>query len=355
MEKDTRLPAPIADTALRLAAIAALLFASYRIAQPFIGLLAWSAVLAVILYPLHKMLRVRVGLGNAATATVIGLVLAALLLIPSLIAVQSAAVSAIHVLHGLKEGTLAMPPAPPRLATLPLVGGKLAEAWTQAQTNLPAAIENYKPFLAEVVTWLGGFIGGLASTVLTFVGAVALAAIIVAYGEPAANFSRDFLGKLMGSREKGQRVATLTVATIRGVGTGIIGVAFIQALLMGIGFFVIGTPGAGLLALVVMLLGIVQVPAVLVGLPVIVFAFSTLPTTWAIVFTIWTIIAGMSDAVLKPLLLGRGLEVPMPVILIGVIGGLVVAGLVGMFIGPVLLAIAYILFIDWVRPPEVLP
>ena len=343
------------DVVLRLTAIAALLFASFAITRPFIGLLAWSVILAVILYPLHQMLRRRTGLGNSATATIIGAVLTALLLVPFLIVVASVANSLIDVLHDLKAGTLALPPAPPRLATLPVIGAKLAAAWSLMETNLPAAVERYRPFLTDVVTWLGGFVGGLSTAVLTFIAALVIASIIIAYGTPAATFARDVLARLTGGREAGDRFAALSVSTIRGVTNGVIGVAFIQALLMGIGFFVIGTPGAGLLALAVMLLGLVQVPAVLVGLPVMIFAFATLPATQAIVFAIWTTIAGLSDAVLKPLLLGRGLDVPMPVILIGVIGGMIAGGLVGLFVGPVVLGIAYVLLIDWARPPAPRP
>lgn len=341
----------LSDVALRLAAIAALLFVSFKIAQPFIGLLLWSVILAVILYPLHQRLRRRAGLGNAATATLIGFVLTALLLVPFLFAVASIAGSVINVLQDLKAGTLALPPAPPKLATIPLIGGKLTAAWSLMETNLPVAVERYRPFLTELVTWLGDFAGGLSKTVLTFVAALVIAAIIIAYGTPAAAFARDVLARLFGNRDAGDRFAALSVSTIRGVTNGVIGVAFIQALLMGVGFFVIGAPAAGLLALVVMLLGIVQVPAIIVGLPVMVYAFSTLPTTHAVIFAIWTTIAGLSDAVLKPLLLGRGLDVPMPVILIGVIGGMIAGGLVGLFVGPVVLGIAYELLIGWTRPP----
>lgn len=339
------------DLVLRLTAIAALLFASFKIAQPFIGLLAWTVILAVILYPLHQALRRRAGLGNAATATVIGVVLTGLLLVPVLIVIESIAASLIEVLHGLKAGTLAMPPAPPRLATIPLIGSKLAAAWAEADANLPAAVEHYRPVLADVMEWLGKFVGGMASTMITFVAALVLASIIIAYAEPAAIFAHDVLARLMGDRRNGDRVAKLSVATIRGVTNGVIGVAFIQALLLGIGFFVIGVPGAGLLALAAMLLGIVQIPAIIVALPVMIYAYATLPTTPAVVFIVWTSIAGLSDNLLKPLLLGRGLDVPMPVILIGVIGGMIAGGLVGLFIGPVVLGIAYMLFIDWVRPP----
>lgn len=345
----------LADTALRLAAIAGLLFASFKISEPFLGLLTWAVILAVILHPLHGTLRARTGLSNATTATIIGLVLTALLLTPVLVVIGSIADSLIEVLQGIKAGTLAMPPVPPRLATIPLIGSNLAAAWAEADANLPATVEHYRPLLTDIMEWLGKFVGSMTTTVFTFVAALVLAAIIIAYAEPATRFAHDALARLMGDRRNGDRVANLSVATIRGVTNGVIGVAFIQAVLVGIGFFAIGVPGAGLLALAVMLLGIVQVPVIIIVLPVIVYGFASLPTTSAVVFAIWSLVGGLSDAVLKPMLLGRGLEVPMPAILIGVIGGMIAGGLVGLFIGPVVLGIAYMLFIDWIhanRTPE---
>ena len=156
-----------------------------------------------------------------------------------------------------------------------------------------------------------------------------------------------------GSRERGARLVTLTAATIRGVALGVVGVAVIQSLLLGVGFFAIGLPAAGFLTLATLLLGIVQVPATLLTLPVIVYVLVTEPTTPAIIFLVWTLVAGLSDNILKPLMLGRGLEVPMPVILIGVIGGMLADGLLGLFVGPVLLAVGYVLLIEWMRQHRV--
>jgi predicted PurR-regulated permease PerM len=133
------------------------------------------------------------------------------------------------------------------------------------------------------------------------------------------------------------------------VAVGVVGVAVIQSLLLAIGFFAIGLPAAGLWTVVLLLLCIVQVPAVLVTLPIIVYVFAKEATQPAIIFLVWTLIAGLSDNVLKPLLLGRGLEVPMPVILIGVIGGMIADGLLGLFVGPVVLAVGYVLLIEWMR------
>jgi predicted PurR-regulated permease PerM len=140
---------------------------------------------------------------------------------------------------------------------------------------------------------------------------------------------------------------------VKSVANGVIGVAFVQALLVGIGFFAIGLPGAGLLSLLAMLLGIVQIPVILLTLPAIIYAFAVKSTTVAIIFTVWSIVAGLSDAFLKPLLIGHGLEVPMPIILLGVIGGVMAFGLVGLFIGAVVLAVGYVLFSEWVGSPAV--
>jgi predicted PurR-regulated permease PerM len=151
---------------------------------------------------------------------------------------------------------------------------------------------------------------------------------------------------------KGEHVAELCTATIRAVAQGVIGIAFIQMLLIGIGFALMGVPAAGLLAIVVLLLGIMQIPATLITVPVIAFVLTTKGVTGAtIVFSIYVFVAGLVDNVLKPLMLGRGVDVPMPVILIGALGGMVTSGILGLFLGPVILAIGYELFWQWVDNP----
>ena len=144
-------------------------------------------------------------------------------------------------------------------------------------------------------------------------------------------------------------MAELCTATIRAVAQGVVGIAFIQMLLIGVAFLIKGIPGAGLLSLAILLLGIMQLPATLITVPVIAVVFAIEGATVAsIAFAIYTFVAGLADNVLKPLLLGRGLDVPMPVVLIGAIGGMVSIGIIGLFIGPVALAVSYQLFWQWV-------
>ena len=265
------------------------------------------------------------------------------------IVVTSLGSSIFSFISGLQSHSLTMPPPPPRLADIPLVGAKLTETWALVATNVPAALAKYGEMLKRPAAWLVSFAGGLATGELSFVLSFGIAAVLVAYGEGAAEFAQRLMERVSGSRERGARLVTLTVATIRGVAIGVVGVAVIQALLLGIGFFAIGLPAAGLLTLAALLLGIVQVPATLLTLPVILYVLATEPTTPAVIFLIWTLVAGLSDNVLKPLMLGRGLEAPMPVILIGVIGGMLADGLLGLFVGPVLLAVGYVLLMEWLR------
>ncbi|MCY1407302.1 putative transport protein YdiK [compost metagenome] len=171
----------------------------------------------------------------------------------------------------------------------------------------------------------------------------------MAYGENGERSAIAITTRLSGP-ERGPRITELCTATIRAVAQGVVGIAFIQMLLVGVGFVLMGVPGAGLLAMVALLMGIMQLPVILVSLPVIAYVFATEGTSLAtIVFAIYSLIAGMADNILKPLMLGRGVDVPMPVILIGALGGMVSGGFIGLFIGPVALAVAYQLFWQWVE------
>jgi predicted PurR-regulated permease PerM len=236
---------------------------------------------------------------------------------------------------------------------LPLVGHRLTESWALVATNLPAALTKYGEMLKGAAGALASFAGGLAASELSFVVSFAIAAVLVAYGKGVADFARLLMERVTGSKARGARLVALTAATIRGVALGVVGVAAIQSLLIGVGFFAIGVPAAGLLTLVMFLLTIVQVPAVLLTLPVMAYVFATEATTPAVIFAVWTLIAGLSDNILKPLMLGRGLEAPMPVILIGVLGGMIADGLLGLFVGPVLLAVGYVLLMEWLRQQPV--
>ncbi len=338
---------PMFDTTLRIGLVALLVYACARIVLPFASILMWSAILAVMLYPLH--LRLAAYLGERWSALLIGVIGVALMLGPMVIVVTSLATSLYSLVSSVQSHDVTMPSPPPWLDGTPLVGKKLTEIWTLVATNLPAALKQYGHLLSGPLAWLGSFAGGLAIGELSFVVSFAIAAVLIAFGKGGAEFARRLLARVTGSTARAEQLVTLTAATIRGVGLGVVGVALIQSLLLGLGFFVVGLPTAGPLTLVALLLGIMQIPLLLLSLPVVVYVFATEATQTAVFFLVWNIVVGLSDNVLRPLMLGRGLEVPMPVILMGVIGGVIVDGLLGLFIGPVLLAVGYVLLVEWLQ------
>lgn len=341
------------DTVIQIGLLGLLIYACARIILPFAGILVWSMVLAVMLHPLHVRLASRVG--NRWSAGLIGVVGIVVTLIPVALVAASLASSAHWLISGLESHSLVAPSPPPRLADLPVVGEKLSQTWVLIVTDVPSAVEKYGGKLSRPAAWLASFAARLAVDELSFVVSFAIAAVLLAYGKGAAAFAEHILEFMTGNGGRGPRLTALTAATVRGVAIGVVGVAAIQSVLLGVGFFAIGLPGAGLLMVIVLFFGIVQAPATLITLPVIVYVFVTKETVPAVIFTIWTLIAGLSDSALKPLMLGRGLEVPMPVILVGVIGGLLADGMLGLFVGPVVLAVGYVLFMEWVQlhpPPD---
>jgi predicted PurR-regulated permease PerM len=317
---------------------------------PFVGLLLWTIILAICFNPLQEKLIAK-GWRPGRAALLLGGVIVTIILVPTVIAAINAASSVPPLVDGLQHGTLHVRPPPPALESVPVVGSKAHAAWAQAANDFPAFLKANAAQLKDFSRWLLRTAGGMFGAVLLLVLAVILAAVALAYAKSLRAFFAAVFTRITGTREQGEHLMDIIGATVRSVANGVIGVAFVQALLVGIGFFVAGVPFAGLLSLLAFLLGIVQFPVLIVTLPAIAWAWSAMDTTPAIIFTIWSLIAGLSDAALKPLLIGHGLEVPMPVILLGVIGGVMAYGLVGLFIGAVILAVGYVLFREWLGRP----
>jgi predicted PurR-regulated permease PerM len=344
---ETLSPQRLLDVLIRAGLIAVLAIFSYDVFRPFLNLMLWSMILAITLYPLHMRLRSRLH-GDGRAATVIVLIAVATMLAPVYFLGTSLAESAEHAVSALRNDEYHIPPPPESVASWPLIGPRLHDAWLQASTDLTDLARKFGPQLKGVSLSLLGTIAGVGVGFLVFVAALIIAGIFMAFGESGSNSAVRIFSRVT-SPDRGADIAKLCTATIRAVAQGVIGIAFIQMLLIGVAFLVKGVPAAGLLALATLLLGIMQLPATLITVPVIVFVFATDGATiGTIVFAIYTFVAGLADNVLKPLMLGRGLDVPMPVILIGAIGGMVTGGIIGLFIGPVVLAVSYQLFWQWV-------
>lgn len=337
------------DVLIRAGLIAILVIICYRIFYPFLNLMLWSVILAVTLYPLQRRLKGRLGNRDGRTATVIVLIAIGILLVPIYLLGASLAASVEDAMTSVRSGNFHVPAPADSVAGWPLVGERLHALWMQASTDLTGLAQKFGPQLKAVSLAVLGKLAGVGVGLLIFFIALSLAGIFMAYGEQGHRSAIQVGSRVFGPG-KGAHVTELCTGTIRAVAQGVIGIAFIQMLLIGVGFVVMGIPGAALLALAVLLLGIMQIPATLITVPVIAFVFATAGVSVStIAFAIYVFVAGLADNVLKPLLLGRGVDVPMPVVLIGALGGMVMGGIVGLFIGPVILAIGYELFWQWVR------
>ncbi|MWV13458.1 AI-2E family transporter [Pseudomonas sp. R-28-1W-6] len=340
------------DTLIRAGLIAALVVACYQVFSPFLSLMIWALILAVTLYPLHNMLKARTGHSDSRAATLLVVLAIAVLLIPIYLLGTSLTESVQTVIATVKEGGVHIPPPPDAVAQWPLIGKPLHGFWAQVASDLTGVLQRLAPQLKDITLSLLGKAAGIGIGMLVFIAALMIAGIIMAFGETGHSSARRIATRVIAA-ERGDQLVDLCTATIRAVAQGVIGIAFIQMLLIGAGFVFMGVPGAGLLALAVLLLGIMQLPATLITLPVIAFVFFSEGASLAtIVFAIYVFVAGLADNVLKPLLLGRGVDVPMPVVLIGALGGMVTGGIIGLFIGPVLLAVGYKLFWEWVDTPS---
>jgi predicted PurR-regulated permease PerM len=342
---------PIVNVALPLFLLALLIALCVLLLLPFVGLLVWTIILAICFKPLHQRLMVKRKFSSRSAAIIIGVGLSALLLIPTAVAATSAASSIPELIAAVHKDSGAVSPPPERLKQLPVIGQRAHALWVQASTDMPAFAKAHRSQIASVTKTLLGIAAGLFVAVMALLLAIIFAAICLAYSVPLTAYVGRVFARITGDRKNGEHYMSIISATVKSVANGVIGVAFVQALLVGIGFFAVGVPGAGLLSLLAMALGVVQVPVLLITLPAIVWAFAVKSTTVAIIFTVWSLIAGLSDAVLKPLMIGHGLEVPMPIILLGVIGGVMAFGLIGLFIGAVVLAVGYVLFSEWVGEP----
>ncbi|MEM1111643.1 MAG: AI-2E family transporter [Pseudomonadota bacterium] len=337
------------DSLIRIALIMFLVLLCFRVFSPFMSLMIWAVILAVTLYPVHQFLASRLGGKQGRAATF--LVLSGLMLVGVPIVLLSASMA--QYLAGTVEaynaGTLNLRPPNEKVAEWPVIGEDVYNAWDAAYTNLPAFIAENRAGLETFMAKMLASAKATAGSVLGFLGSLIVAGIMMAYGKSGSEAVLRILNRVAGPVQ-GPAVHTLSTMTTRSVAVGVLGVALIQALLLGMGFIFAGVPAAGPLAVLTLFLGIMQLPALLVSLPAILWIWNSgdASTVMNIVWTVYLLVAGASDGFLKPILLGRGVDAPMPVILIGALGGMVSSGFIGLFTGAVILAVGYQIFMQWV-------
>jgi len=337
----------VIDIGLRLALIALLLYAAFLIVKPFMMLILWGGIIAVAVYPLYQRFEVWIGWGRKYALTLFTVLALALLIVPTVMLTGSTLDTVTELSAHLDKKGLEVPPPSASVKEWAVVGDRVYSVWQNASDNLRGTIKQYAPEIKKAGKWLLNTAAGAGLTLLLFLASIVIAAVFMANADAIKRFFGLLAVRIAG--DQGADFAELTNATVRSVTQGVLGVAFIQALLAGVAMLVMGVPGAGLWALLVLLLAVMQLPPILVLGPVMVYVFSVADTVPAVVFMIWGILVSASDAFLKPLLLGRGLDIPMPVILIGALGGMMTAGIIGLFIGAVVLALVYRLFLAWLE------
>jgi len=339
------------EIAVRLGVLTIFVAMCLQILAPFVGIVAWGLIIAIGATGPYEAVVSKLGDRRGLAATLFVLLALALVIAPAVMLSETLVSGAQYFAHDIADGALEIPPPPADIADWPIIGRPIFDFWTETSQNLQAALAKLGPQLVAVSTWLLRAAGSVGAGLIQLILSMVLASIMLARGADRAKATNQLASRLAGA-EQGPALAELATATVSSVVQGIVGVALIQAVLAGIGFIVAGVPGAGLWALLVLVCAIIQIPVALVLVPPVLLIFSGASTTVAVLFTIWCLFISVIDNILKPILFGRGVAVPTIVIFLGAIGGMIAMGIIGLFVGAVILAVGYELFSAWVRGGE---
>jgi predicted PurR-regulated permease PerM len=344
----------LTHTTLAVLFIGGLIAAAFWILRPFLGALIWAAMIVVATWPLmHRVQRWLWGRRWLAVAVMI-VVLLLVFLIPIALAVSSIVTNADQIIAWAKAlGTLTLPPPPDWLQGVPFFGEKLASLWREyAASGMAELAALLQPYATRLLGWFAGEAGAFGLIGVQFLLTILLAGILYAQGEDALSFVQRFFRRLAG--ERGASVVVLAGQAIRAVALGVVVTALVQSIMGGIGLAVAGVPFAPVLTAAMFLLAVAQIGAAPVLFCASVWIYWSGDTAWAIAMLVWTILVGSLDNILRPILIRQGADLPLLLIFAGVIGGLITFGLVGLFVGPVVLAVTYTLLDSWMqqRPAE---
>ena len=348
-EFEGRVSALLLDVLIRAGLVLGLAMICFQVFSPFLSLMTWALILAVTLYPLHQSVAATIGGRQGLAATLLVLLGIVVVVVPTAALMNSLGDSVHRLINDVRNNTLQVPPPREGVAEWPLVGERVHAIWMKAHTDLPALVQSMQPKIGNLATAALGFVAGIGGGLLQFLASLVVAGIMMAFGEEGERAIRSIFERFVAGK-RGAEFVDLSTATIRAVAKGVLGVAFLQAIIVGVCLLIAGIPWAGVLTVIVLVLGIAQVPALIATLPAIAYLWSSgnYGTGAAILYTVLLVVSGTADNVLKPLMLGRGVDAPMPVILLGALGGMAAAGILGMFVGATLLALGYQIFMGWV-------
>jgi len=341
------------EIAIRLGLVVLLVLLCLQILTPFLGVIIWALIIAIAAdSPFERLCSMLGGKRGLASAifVVAGLLI---IIVPAVLLTETLVGGAQDFAEQLRSGDLKVPPPPDKVAEWPGIGERVHSTWLLASENLQEATTRLKPQLVAFSRGLLSAAGSAGVAMLQLAVSLIIAGIMLKKSEGRQTALRAFFRRI--APEQGDHLAELSAATVQSVVQGILGVAIIQGVLAGVGFLIAGLPAAGLWALLVMIAAIVQIPVTLVIIPPVLLGFSVLGTPAAIALAVWSFVISLLDNVLKPILFGRGVQVPMLVIFLGAIGGMLAMGIIGLFLGAVILAVSYEILIAWVGGDKTAP
>ena len=335
------------DLVIKLALIALLVAWCAMIILPFVIPVLWGVILAITLFPLYsrllKLFRGKKGLSS----TVITLVMLALIIVPSAWLISSVVENGKDLVTSIRDHTLTIPPPDPKVADWPLIGKPIHALWLSLSTNLEAALLSYHEQIMKAGEKFLGIIKSVGSGLLMMILAVIISGVFMVKSEKSEESVLNFASRISGSR--GSEFVSMIIITIRNVAKGILGVAVIQFILIGGTLILAKIPFAGLWALAVLFLAILQLPVGIVAIPLIIYFYSLMNPLPATLLSVLILALSLSDNFLKPWLMGKGAPVPMLVIFLGAIGGMMMSGFIGLFTGAIVLSIGYKLATIWLE------
>ena len=337
----------VIESAIKISLLGLMLFWCFQIIKPFISLILWGGILAVALYPACILIKNKTGRGKGFAATLISIALLAIIIAPMAMLSSSMIDTGTQISENYAKGEINIPAPSESVADWPLIGEKVYTTWDMFNRSIKDAAEHFKPQIKEIGKWVFTMSTNTGLTLLLFIASIILSAVLMVNAGPIKSASIKITERL--TKKQGEDIVNLSIATIRSVAQGVIGIAIIQAALAAPALLLMDVPAAGIWALAILILAIVQLPPIIVIAPIIFYVFSVADSTSAIIFSIYLLLVGFSDTFLKPLLLGRGVDVPMLVILVGAIGGMIFSGIVGLFTGAVVLALGYTLIQVWIN------
>ena len=336
----------IFETILQLGVVFLILGFCFKLLLPFAMPILWAIILAVAFYPIFNFLQKKLKGRKRLASFLITITLVGLIIVPTVIFLNSVINSVFDLKEGLENGSIKVATPAQNIKDWPIIGNKAYDFLFSLSTDLKTGLMQYKAEIVEVFKTLVGTALSSVVTILMVILSIIIAGIFMVSAS-AQDLATNFIKRIAG--DSGEEFLNISVSTIHQVVKGILGVAVIQTLIQAVGLFGANIPFAGILTLLCLMLSIIQIGPIIVNLGAIAYLFSQDDTTSAIIWTIFFILSGLSDNVLKPWLLGKGAMVPMLVIFLGVIGGFMMSGFVGLFVGPIVFSIGYKLFVAWME------